>query len=256
MKTCNATVRDGDVDLGCYKSHGHRRRSPRPSLPHWLPSFAVRSLPCRPTHLGSSSLEMRDRGRSPSLHANHQPRAHTPTILPQSLRTARFSRHTIFPCLGLGLFLMRSSIPLCNLLHSRGATEPGTSTSTLSRHTGDLCFFLRKDRRHPITLRALTPSLVIEGRVLYLLALARIVLTRKLASQTLLSQLRLMVMRAPAPAHLLATKAGHFNHNLTNHNLTHVAPCRIPSIPSHPVAILCGAFPGSKAFTKVKLLRG
>ena len=58
--------------------------------------------------------------------------------------------------------------------------------------------FLRKDRRHPTTFRALTPSLVIKGRVLYLLALARLVLTRKLASQTLLSRLRLMVMRAPA----------------------------------------------------------
>jgi hypothetical protein len=60
-----------------------------------------------------------------------------------------------------------------------------------------------------------TPSLVIEGRVLNLLVLACLALTRKLASQSVLSRLRLMGMETPTPAHLLTTKVGHFGHNLT-----------------------------------------
>jgi hypothetical protein len=75
--------------------------------------------------------------------------------------------------------------------------------------------------------------MVIEGRVQYLLALARLVPTRKLASQFLPLALRLMGMGGPTPGRLPPAKAGHLIRNLT-----HLAPRRIPSFPSHPVVIL------------------
>jgi hypothetical protein len=40
---------------------------------------------------------------------------------------------------------------------------------------------------------------------------------------------------APTPGRLPPAKAGHLNRNLT-----HLAPRRIPSFPSHPVVILWG----------------
>ena len=80
--------------------------------------------------------------------------------------------------------------------------------------------------------------MVIKGRVLCLLALALLVFTRKLANQSLLSRLRLLGMGAPTPARLLPAKAGHLNQNLTNRNLTHLAPRRTPPFSSHPVTVL------------------
>ena len=77
--------------------------------------------------------------------------------------------------------------------------------------------------------------MVIEGRVQYLLALARLVPTRKLANQSLPLAPRLMGMGAPAPSRLPPAKAGHLNRNLT-----HMAPRGIPSFTSHPVVILRG----------------
>jgi hypothetical protein len=42
-------------------------------------------------------------------------------------------------------------------------------------------------------------------------------------------------------------KAGHLNLNcnFTNRNLTHLAPCLLPSFPSYPVAVLQGLTPDS-----------
>jgi hypothetical protein len=75
------------------------------------------------------------------------------------------------------------------------------------------------------TRRALTP----------LVAIACLVPTRKLAGQFLPLALRLMGMGGPTPSRLPPAKAGHLDRNLT-----HLAPHRIPSFPSHPVSTSYG----------------
>ena len=64
-----------------------------------------------------------------------------PTFSAPSLNALRIRLpdpcHITFWCLGPGLFLMRSGVPL----HSRGITEPGFSTGTPSCCTGDLITF-------------------------------------------------------------------------------------------------------------------
>jgi hypothetical protein len=126
---------------------------------------------------------------------------------------------------------MRSGIPLCHFIPE---VPPSLAMVPQVVALGTSLPFLRINLRLT-THRAPTPLMIIEGRVQYQLALARLVPTRKLASQTLHLALRLMGMGAPTPGRLPPAKAGHLNRNLT-----HLAPRRIPSFPSHPVVILRG----------------
>ena len=64
------------------------------------------------------------------------------------------------------------------------------------------------------THRVPTPLMVIKGRVQYLLALAHLISTHKLASQFLPLALRIMGMGAPTPGYLPSAKAGLLNRNL------------------------------------------
>jgi hypothetical protein len=140
--------------------------------------------------------------------------------------------------LGPGLFLMRSGVPPCHFI-------PGVPLSLSPRQVVALGTSLLSSRinHRLITHRALTPLMVIEGQVQYLLVLARLVPTRKVANQYLLSALRLMGI--PTPARLPPVKAGHLNLNLT-----HLAPRRAPSFPPHPVVILRGPTLGLKVPTR------
>ena len=82
--------------------------------------------------------------------------------------------------------------------------------------------------RRLTTHRILTPLMVIEGRVQYLLAIARLVPTRKLASQFLPLALRLMGMGGPTPGCFPPAKVGHLTCNLT---VAHLAPVAFLSFP-------------------------
>lgn len=87
-----------------------------------------------------------------------------------------------------------------------------------------------------------------EGQVQYLLVLARLVPTRNLANQYLLSP-QLMGMGTPTLARLPPVKAGHLNHDLI-----HLGPRHVPSFPPHLIVILRPT-PGLKVPTRqAKLL--
>ena len=123
---------------------------------------------------------------------------------------------------------MRSGIPLCHFIPK---VPPSLAMVPQVVALGTSSPFLRINLRLT-THRVPTPLMVTEGRVQYLLALAHLVPTRKLASQFLPLALRLMGMGALTPGRLLPAKAGHLNRNLT-----HLATRRIPSFPSRPVVI-------------------
>ena len=139
--------------------------------------------------------------------------------------------------------IRRSAVPL----HSRGVTEPGPSTTTPSRRTGDLNAFFedKSSYRRRITHPALTPLMDIEGQVQYLQVLVRLVPTRKPVNQYLLLP-RLTGMRALTLAHRPPAKVGHLSHGLTH------LPRHGLSVPHHPTQQHYGDRLSARKFLHVK----
>ncbi|KAH9981829.1 hypothetical protein BJV74DRAFT_853105 [Russula compacta] len=116
-------------------------------------------------------------------------------------------------------------------LHSRGVTEPGPSTATPSRRTGELITFEDKSSWSDNSSHPCSPYG--HRRTGSVTASPRSPSPYAQISQSILTFTTTYGYGSLDLDHLHPAKAGHLSDGLT-----HLAPCHVPSFPHHLIAIL------------------